>query len=216
MSSSVKSLTTALHLGGGGGLPNFNGVPVKKSSCLPSWQVFANEVEGVSLFERIKRDKQHNIDNNKHNQIVMGKTYYAALRALYLPATSISRQVAPSNPLGEASPVFRKGMIAWKRGGDRLPIKMFLQSATKLTENEVSASLRWLDSLNPSGLGDQLQCCVVVMEALVRTGSDVTYAGWMDVCKAKFQSVLLQAGLSHRLSLSICNPISTSNVCRAP
>ena len=127
----------------------------------------------------------------------MGKTYYAALRALYLPATSISRQVAPSNPLGEASPVFRKGMVAWKRGGDRLPIKMFLQSATKLTENEVSASLRWLDSLNPSGLGDQLQW--------LRCGDggscshrprNVTYAGWMDVCKAKFQAVLLQAGLS--------------------
>ena len=108
----------------------------------------------------------------------MGKTYYAALR--------------PSDPLGYASPVFRKGMIAWKRGGDRLPIKMFLQSATELTENEVSAALRWLDALNPSGQGDQLQCCLVVMETMARIGANKKYAGWMDVCRAKFQAVLLQ------------------------
>eukprot|EP00971_Amphidinium_carterae_P349964 6491319-Amphidinium_carterae.1 len=140
----------------------------------PTWseaefpiEVFTNLVNGQSLFDRIRADKAF-IAENPDKAFPMGKTYYAGLRALYMPAASITSTVKASDPSGPVSDSMRNAMLCWKKGGDRQPLKMHLRTATKLTENEVVATLKFFDALNPSGQGDQLGTCLEVMSALVR------------------------------------------------
>eukprot|EP00971_Amphidinium_carterae_P022532 444443-Amphidinium_carterae.1 len=110
-----------------------------------------------------------------------------------MPPASITATVKASDPAGKVSESMRCAMLSWKKTGERQPLKMFLKSSTTLTENEVVASLKFFDALNPSGQGDQLAACLEVMLALVRSGSSAKYPGWMALCRSKFQAVLLQA-----------------------
>eukprot|EP00971_Amphidinium_carterae_P344958 6485661-Amphidinium_carterae.1 len=154
-------------------------------------QVFTNLVNGQSLFERIRADKAF-VAENPDKAFPMGKTYYASLRTLFMPPASITATVKASDPSGKVSDAMRSAVLSWKKSRDRQPLKMYLRTATSLTENEVVASLKFFDALNPSGQGDQLAACLEVMSTLVRCGSVEKYPGWMVLCRQKFQAVLLQ------------------------
>eukprot|EP00971_Amphidinium_carterae_P347660 6489753-Amphidinium_carterae.1 len=109
-----------------------------------------------------------------------------------MPPDSISSQIKPTVSNGEVSELMRSAMVVYKKSGDRQPLRLFLKSAVALTECETAAACKLLDSLNPAGQGDQLPCCLDIMEAFVRAKVLASRAAWMEVCKAKFLAVLLQ------------------------